>query len=191
MSCDKNCQRIVTGGVAFGAGISHTASQSSYVAGKEAALQGLNRLVSKALAGPTSDMPFANLPKTRLAPSRVRLMLDAPDVNQPTGVILQSGYVVLRATGRETGLAVIPGLKRRQSTDGSDLFQEDTSEWWVLHIDSGRTVSSRGYKTPEQAQMLASALARWRDWTLDANELTAGDLKTARAVIDLFDAAIE
>lgn len=123
---------------------------------------------------------------TQLVPSRLRLAIDQPD-GEFIGVMVNKGQVVLDRDGIDTGLALTPGLRVSKAFNGDEAFEEDTSQWWLVHVPSGRTISLHGYSSMQDAHRLAGVLATKMDWTKDDFEISMSDLKQARATMEMFD----
>jgi hypothetical protein len=102
-------------------------------------------------------------------------------------VVVNNGWVILDRDDMDTGLALAPGLKASKTSNGRDAFEEDTSQWWLVHISSGRTISPHGYSSLQDAHQLAGVLATKLDWTRDEFEIGMSDLKQARTTMEMFD----
>jgi hypothetical protein len=90
----------------------------------------------------------------------------------------------------DTGLALAPGLKASKTLNGGDAFEEDTSQWWLVHVPSGRAISRHGYSSMQDAHRLAGVLVTKMDWTRDEFEISMSDLKQVRATMEMFDQAL-
>ena len=133
---------------------------------------------SRTTASP-APLPPEGRVQTRLLSSRIGLRIG------PNLVPINNGYVVLRPDGMDTGLTLAPAVKVKDGT-----MQEDTREWWLTHIPSGKSLPNAGpYRSPEQAQLLAGVLAQL-DWTRSETELTTEDLRRAGATVTAFNTAL-
>lgn len=185
MSCGNNAQLALGAGIRNG--ISGCAAQSSFITGRMGdSINGQLRLCSSSSA---SGLPLGGGLRTRLEPSRLRLAIDQPD-GEFMGVVVNNGRVVLDRDGMDTGLALAPGLKASKTLNGGDAFEEDTSQWWLVHVPSGRAISRHGYSSMQDAHRLAGLLATKIDWTKDEFEISMSDLKQARATMEMFDQAV-
>jgi len=116
-------------------------------------------------------LPLKNKIKSTWAPAPLRICLTrrALGADQDSDIIVNSGYVVLRAADHgDTGLAVTPAIIL-PSKPGEPAL-EDTGQWHVLHINSGTVLTGQTFSTPEQAQLLADILAQL-DWTKEEEEI--------------------
>lgn len=185
MSCGNNAQLALGAGIRNG--ISGCAAQSSFITGRMGdSIKGQLRLGS---SSSTSGLPLGGGLRTRLEPSRLRLAIDQPD-GEFMGVVVNNGRVVLDQDGIDTGLALAPGLKASKTLNGGDAFEEDTSQWWLVHVPSGRTISLHGYSRMQDAHRLAGVLINKMDWTRDDFEISMSDLKQVRATMERFDQAL-
>ncbi|GIK42127.1 MAG: hypothetical protein BroJett011_59600 [Chloroflexota bacterium] len=126
------------------------------------------------------------LVQTRLVANKVLVRVSD---NPPRGHVAEKAYVVKqRQNDIDTGLALTPGLRIVQGS-GEIGIQEDTREWWVVHIPSGRTISHRGYTRIEEAHMLASYLAQI-DWTRDLSEISAAEITRTNNSISSYDQSL-
>jgi hypothetical protein len=125
--------------------------------------------------------------ETRLAESRIGLNLG--NANEPAPFVVEKGYVMLRPDGSDTGLALTPNLKAERGPDGQAQIQEDTSQWWITHIPSGRAVTDRAYDNLETAQMLGNILAQM-DWTRDETDFSTADYRRASATVTFFNQSL-
>lgn len=185
MSCGNNAQLALGAGMRNG--VSGCAAQSSYVTGRTGDSTNDQLRFGSSLSA--SGLPLGGRLRTRLEPSRLRLAIDQPD-GEFIGVVVNNGRVVLDRNGMDTGLALAPGLRASKTPSGGDAFEEDTSQWWLVHIPSGRTISPHGYLSLQDAHRLAGVLATKMDWTRDEFEISMNDLKQARATMEMFDQAL-
>lgn len=128
-------------------------------------------------------LPAEGLVKTKLIPSRIRLCVGL-DGDRPVWLVAENGQVVLRLDGRDTGLAITPSLKLPERP--GEPVQEDTRQWWLTHISSGKTLGSQPYESLEEVGLLAGLLAQV-DWTRDEAELTTAELKKVNTTIAMFN----
>lgn len=185
MSCGNNAQLALGAGIRNG--ISGCAAQSSFITGRTGdSINGQLRFGSSPSAG---ELPLGGGLRTRLEPSRLRLAIDQPD-GEFIGVVVNNGWVVLDCDGMDTGLALAPGLRASKTLNGIDMFEEDTSQWWLVHVPSGRTISPHGYSSIQDAHQLAGVLAAKMDWTRGEFEISRSDLKQARTTMEMFDQAL-
>lgn len=135
---------------------------------------------------PSTDiLPAEKMVQTRLVHSKVGIRLGDTPQGQPIPYITQNGEVVVRRdNGDATGLALVPTLidTKRPETP----ISEDLSEWWIIHVPSGRNVSHRGYKDKKSAWQLASVLAQI-DWNRDELEIPDTLIGRANNTITFFD----
>lgn len=125
--------------------------------------------------------------ETRLVESRIGLNLG--NANEPALFVVDKGYVMVRPDGSDTGLALTPNLKAETGTDGKAVIREDTSQWWITHILSGRAVTDRSYSNLETAQTLGNILAQM-DWTRDETEFSTADYRRASATVTFFNQSL-
>lgn len=124
--------------------------------------------------------------ETRLERSKMRVLVPRDSKNgdpNPVPVVID-GYVVLRANGRDTGLAITPVLKVNEAND----VTEDINHWAVTHVDTG-VMLAYPYASPQEAQVLAGIMAQ-EDWTVPVEEMKPGQLKQVRATIKKFNQAV-
>jgi hypothetical protein len=182
MSCGNNAQLALGAGIRNG--ISGCAAQSGFITGRRGdSINGQLRFGSSSSAG---ELPLGGGLRTQLVPSRLRLAIDQPD-GAFIGVVVKNGRVVLSWDGMDTGLALAPGLKASKTLNGGDVFEEDTGQWWLVHVPSGRMIAPHGYSSIQDAHQLAGVLATKMDWTRDEFEISMSDLKQARATMEMFD----
>ncbi len=63
---------------------------------------------------------------------------------------------MLRTDGRDTGLALTPAVQIGQlQADGTQAVREDTGQWLITHIPSGRSLGNRAFGNLETARVLA------------------------------------
>jgi hypothetical protein len=123
--------------------------------------------------------------KTKLAESDVGIYIGDSAEGKPLGYRAKKGYVVLRGDGRDTGLAITPGLK---VTD--EEIQEDTGRWNLLHISSGKSIPGAGpYASPEEARLLAGVLAQ-QDWTREEEAFSTDELRQISATVTAYNKAL-
>lgn len=138
--------------------------------------------------GPTYLPPERRV-ETRLEPAQVKLTVgQAPD-GQAAQFVVENGYVLLRRSGWDTGLAITPALKIGPLRNGTHAVEEDTHRWWLTHIASGRTLGSQPYERIEEAQLIGSVLAQL-DWTRAEPEIPLRDISRAQATIEQFNRAL-
>lgn len=154
------------------------------IAGRSSALSsGPRPPIAAAAPRPPEYLPAEGRVKTKLVPSRIRLCMGL-DSDRPVWLVAENGQVVLRPDGRDTGLALTPSLKLPERPGGP--VREDTGQWWLTHISSGKTLGSQPYESPEEAGLLAGLLAQV-DWTRDEEELTTAELKKVNTTIAMFN----
>jgi hypothetical protein len=122
--------------------------------------------------------------ETRLERSRMRVLMPGDTNGRPVPLVTNNGYVVLRANGRDTGLAITPVPKADPSGD----VTEDINQWAVTHVDTG-VMLAYPYATPREAQLLAGIMAQ-EDWTAPVEEMKPGQLKQIRQTIKKFNQAV-
>lgn len=122
--------------------------------------------------------------ETKLMESRIGLNLG--NANEPALFVVDKGYVLVRPDGSDTGLALTPNLKAETGAGGKAVIREDTSQWWITHIPSGRTVVGQPYDNLEEAHFLGNILAQM-DWTRDETEFTTADYRRASATVTFFN----
>ena len=125
--------------------------------------------------------------ETRLAPSRLGLNLGSE--REPAPFVVDSGYVLIRPDGSDTGLALTPHLVAETGAGGEPTIREDLNRWWITHIPSGRAVTGRPYDKIEQAQLLGNVLAQL-DWTRGENEFSPDEYRRAGATVALFERSL-
>ncbi|MCB0190376.1 MAG: hypothetical protein KDJ65_00380 [Anaerolineae bacterium] len=125
--------------------------------------------------------------ETRLVESRIGL--NVGNANEPALFVVDKAYVLLRPDGSDTGLALTPNLKAETGADGQAVIREDTGQWWITHIPSGRVVTDQAYGNLETAHMLGSILAQM-DWTRDETEFSTADYRRASATITFFNQSL-
>lgn len=97
--------------------------------------------------------------------------------------------MLLRPDGSDTGLALTPNLKAETGADGKAVIREDTSQWWITHIASGRTVTDQAYGNLETAQTLGNILAQM-DWTRNETEFSTADYRRTSATVSFFNQSL-
>lgn len=131
-------------------------------------------------------LPAERRVSTRLMPSRVGVFAGEDRAGQARWFAVK-GYVVTRSNGYDTGLAVTPALKLKNE-DGA--VEEDTQQWWITHIPSGKHIPGAGaYERPEEAQLLAGVLAQL-DWTRSETELTTAEIRRVGATVSAFNESL-
>jgi len=125
--------------------------------------------------------------ETRLVESRIGL--NVGNANEPALFVVDKGYVMVRPDGSDTGLALTPNLKAETGADGQAVIREDTSQWWITHIPSGRAVTDQAYDNLETAQTLGNILAQM-DWTRDETEFSTADYRRASATVTFFNQSL-
>lgn len=138
-----------------------------------------------------AHLPVERRVNTQLRSSRVRVYAgEAAD--GPAFVVVRQGFVVVRPDRHnpdgvtDTGLAVVPGLK----VDGSGAhILEDTAEWHLVHIQSGKTIPGATYGSLAQAGLLAGVLAQL-DWNRAEGELSTAEIRQVGATISLYNQSL-
>ncbi len=111
---------------------------------------------------PQKTLSVAKRVNVRLSPARVRVF-GGYDTGQPVYIEARQGFVALRSDYHsaggfsDTGLAVVPDLVPDRWGTG---IREDTSRWYLVHIQSGKPIPGAVYGALDQAEMLAGLLAQ-------------------------------
>lgn len=160
---------------------------------RTAALPDWRAVVGMGTAAP--ELPHLSPEKrknTQLRASRVRVYAGQDGAGQPVYVEVSGGFVVVapdrhNADGVvDTGLAVVPGLKPDPSGGG---IIEDTSEWYLVHIPSGKTIPEARYGRLEQASLLAGILAQL-DWTREEGEMSTAERRLVGGTVSYYNQAL-
>lgn len=127
----------------------------------------------------------------RLQPASIRLNVGQLPNGQPAWYTIQQGHVVLRTDGRDTGLALTPAVQIGQlQEDGTQAVREDTGQWMITHIPSGRSLGNRAFGNLETARVLAGILAQV-DWTRDERQITDREVSQVTQTFDYYNQALE
>lgn len=134
--------------------------------------------------------PEKRLP-VRLQPAPIRLNVGQRPDGQPAWYTVQQGHVVLRLDGRDTGLALTPAVQIGQlQADGTQAVREDTGQWLITHIPSGRSLGNRAFGNLETARVLAGILAQV-DWTRAERQITDREVSQVTQTFDYYSQALE
>lgn len=146
-----------------------------------------NPVMTSASLSQPQYLPAERRVPTSLAPSRIGVYAGQDEQDRPVWYAVNRGYVVVRADGSDTGLALTPGLKVSGS---AGEVEEDLNRWWITHIASGKHLPEAGpYERPEEGQLLAGVLAQL-DWTRPETELTTGEIRRVGATITAYNTAL-
>lgn len=134
-----------------------------------------------------SYLPAENVPPVDLTPSRVGIRVGERS-GKPVIAVVQNGQIAMRPNGTPTGLALVPGIVLPDNP--GDPLREDTRQWWVAHVNSGKILSHQGYSDGKEAWRLAGLLAQM-DWDRSEDEFSASEIVKANTTIALFDRALD
>lgn len=138
-------------------------------------------------------LPPEKRKRTQLRASRVRVYAGQDGAGQPVYVDVSGGFVVVEPDQfnpdgvLDTGLAIIPGLKPDPVGGG---IIEDTSEWYLVHIPSGKTIPGACYRSLKQAELLASILAQL-DWNRAEGEMSTEEIRLVGGTVSYFNQALQ
>jgi hypothetical protein len=74
--------------------------------------------------------------------------------------------------------------------DGTQAVREDTGQWMVTHIPSGRSLGNRAFGNLETARVLAGILAQV-DWTRTERQITDREVSQVTQTFDYYNQALE
>jgi len=146
---------------------------------------------AKRTLSPVGYLPPERRVRLRLRPAPIRLNVGQGADGQPAWYTSRQGYVALREDGRDTGLAITPSVRiGALRPDGTQEVSEDTSEWLITHIPSGKTLGNRAFSSMESARQLAGILAQL-DWTREAHQITDREVNQVNRTFQYYSAALE
>ena len=128
--------------------------------------------------------------QTRLAESRIRLNVGRQPDGQPAWFVVNQGQVVLRPDGSDTGLAVTPAVRIGALKNGVQDVEEDTGQWMLTHIPSGRSLGQRAFERLETAHQLAGILAQL-DWTRPAEAISDQEVQQVNQTFQYYHQALQ
>jgi hypothetical protein len=99
--------------------------------------------------------------------------------------------VALHENGQDTGLAITPVVSIGPlQKDGTQAVTEDTRQWMITHIPSGKELGQRSFSSLENAQQLATILAQL-DWTREENQISDKEIKQVRRTFHYYGQALK
>ncbi|GAB4437483.1 MAG: hypothetical protein Kow0031_19290 [Anaerolineae bacterium] len=135
------------------------------------------------------------LPPERRVPLRftstpVRVNVGVDTSGKPAWHVVKQGYVALREDGQDTGLAITPMVSIGPlQKDGTQEVTEDTRQWMITHLPSGKDLGKHAFSTLENAQQLATILAQL-DWTREENQISDQEISQVRRTFHYYSQAL-
>ncbi len=133
-------------------------------------------------------LPLDKSVETHPAESRLKVYVGVDSGGAPVSYVVETGYVLLRYDGNDTGLCLTPGLRLGPLRNGTQEVTEDPDQWWVTHIMSGKRLGKQAYNLAV-AHRLGSILAQ-QDWLREEYEISDHEISTTQNTIRLFDEAL-
>lgn len=123
------------------------------------------------------------------APVRVNVGVDP--TGKPAWHVVKQGYVALRENGQDTGLAITPMVSIGPlQKDGTQAVTEDTRQWMITHLPSGKDLGKQAFSSLENAQQLATILAQL-DWTREENQISDQEISQVRRTFHYYSQALQ